>query len=88
MSNVNSCVHACSTLAAVFCRRKQEVPEAKGGVNEGWGHGNEHVNLFPAPEQKGSGNAEYLAEQQTLELHKQRREGNAPVALGRDPTGI
>eukprot|EP00953_Heterococcus_sp_UTEX-ZZ885_P042235 21477-Heterococcus_DN1.PRE.6 len=67
-------------------KRKQEVPEAKGGVNEGWGHGNEHVNLFPATEQKGRGNAEYLAEQQTLELHKQRREGNAPVALGRDPT--
>jgi hypothetical protein len=64
------------------------VPEAKGGLNEGWGHGNEHVNLFPAPEQKGRGNAEYLAEQQTLELHKQRREGNAPVALGRDSTGI
>jgi hypothetical protein len=70
------------------CRRRKEVPEAKGGLNEGWGHGNEHVNLFPAPEQKGRGNAEYLAEQQTLELHKQRREGNAPVALGRDSTGI
>jgi hypothetical protein len=57
-------------------------------VNEGWGEGNEHVNLFPVPEQKGRGNAEYLAEQQKLELQKQRKDGNAPVAFGSDATGI
>ncbi|KAG5188035.1 hypothetical protein JKP88DRAFT_306193 [Tribonema minus] len=61
--------------------------DAGGGVDQGWGTGAQHVNLFPEPEARSGGNVEHLREKEQQELLRQRREGAAPVALGGDAAG-